>query len=89
MICVPTPVDDQRRPEPAMVQAACASVVEHARAGQTLVLTSTTYVGSTREMLIEPLAERGLIAGRTSTSPSRPSGSTRASWATISCRPRG
>ncbi len=63
LICVPTPVDDQRRPEPALVQAACASVVAHARAGQTLVLTSTTYVGSTREMLIEPLAERGLIAG--------------------------
>jgi nucleotide sugar dehydrogenase len=63
LICVPTPVDDQRRPEPALVQAACSSVVAHARAGQTLVLTSTTYVGSTREMLIEPLAERGLIAG--------------------------
>ncbi len=63
LICVPTPVDDQRRPEPALVQAACASVVAHARAGQTLVLTSTTYVGSTREMLIEPLAERGLLAG--------------------------
>jgi nucleotide sugar dehydrogenase len=63
MICVPTPVDDQRRPEPALLRAACASVVAHARAGQTLVLTSTTYVGSTREMLIEPLAERGLIAG--------------------------
>jgi len=63
LICVPTPVDEQRRPEPALVQAACASVVAHARAGQTLVLTSTTYVGSTREMLIEPLAERGLVAG--------------------------
>ena len=63
LICVPTPVDDQRRPEPALVQAACASVVAHARAGQTIVLTSTTYVGSTREMLVEPLAERGLIAG--------------------------
>jgi UDP-N-acetyl-D-glucosamine dehydrogenase len=63
LICVPTPVDDQRRPEPAIVRAACAAVVAHARPGQTLVLTSTTYVGSTREMLIEPLAERGLIAG--------------------------
>jgi len=63
LICVPTPVDEQRRPDPALVRAACASVVAHARAGQTLVLSSTTYVGSTREMLIEPLAERGLIAG--------------------------
>jgi nucleotide sugar dehydrogenase len=63
LICVPTPVDEQRRPDPRLLEAACASVVANARAGQTLVLTSTTYVGSTREMLIEPLARRGLVAG--------------------------
>ena len=63
LICVPTPIDAGRRPEPTLLRAACASVVAHARAGQTLVLTSTTYVGSTRELLIEPLAERGLTAG--------------------------
>ena len=38
-------------------------VAQHARAGQTLVLTSTGYVGSTRELLVQPLAERGLRAG--------------------------
>ena len=37
--------------------------MRHARAGQTIVLTSTTYVGTTREMLVEPLAVRGLTAG--------------------------
>jgi nucleotide sugar dehydrogenase len=46
-----------------VLRAACASVVRHARAGQTIVLTSTTYVGTTRELLVEPLAERGMIAG--------------------------
>ena len=37
--------------------------MRHARPGQTLVLTSTTYVGTTRELLAEPLAERGLRVG--------------------------
>ncbi|HKG38493.1 MAG TPA: nucleotide sugar dehydrogenase [Conexibacter sp.] len=64
IVCVPTPVDEQRRPDPRALRAACASAVEHARAGQTLVLTSTTSVGSTRELLVEPLARRGLRAGR-------------------------
>jgi nucleotide sugar dehydrogenase len=38
-------------------------VVGHAHAGQTLVLTSTSYVGSTRQLLVEPLEERGLRVG--------------------------
>jgi UDP-N-acetyl-D-glucosamine dehydrogenase len=63
MICVPTPIDAQRRPNPEALRRACASVVEHARPGQTFVLTSTTYVGCTRELLVEPLAERGLRTG--------------------------
>ena len=63
IVCVPTPVDERRRPDPRALRAACASAVEHARAGQTLVLTSTTSVGSTRELLVEPLAARGLRAG--------------------------
>jgi UDP-N-acetyl-D-glucosamine dehydrogenase len=63
LICVPTPVDDERRPEPSALRKACASVVRHARPEQTIVLTSTTYVGCTRELLVQPLAERGLHAG--------------------------
>ncbi len=63
LICVPTPVDEQHLPDPAILQGACAAVVRHARPGQTLVLTSTTYVGCTRELLVAPLAERGLQVG--------------------------
>jgi UDP-N-acetyl-D-glucosamine dehydrogenase len=63
LICVPTPVDEQLRPDPRILRDACASVVRHARPGQTLVLTSTTYVGSTRELLVAPLAARGLVVG--------------------------
>jgi UDP-N-acetyl-D-glucosamine dehydrogenase len=63
LICVPTPIDEQRRPNPESLRLACAEVVRHARQGQTFVLTSTTYVGTTRELLVDPLAERGLCAG--------------------------
>jgi UDP-N-acetyl-D-glucosamine dehydrogenase len=63
LICVPTPIDALQRPDPEILRQACAAVVRHARPGQTLVLTSTTYVGTTRELLIDPLAERGLRAG--------------------------
>jgi nucleotide sugar dehydrogenase len=63
LICVPTPVDEQLRPDLEILRGACAEVVRHARPGQTLVLTSTTYVGTTRELLVEPLAERGLSVG--------------------------
>jgi UDP-N-acetyl-D-glucosamine dehydrogenase len=63
LICVPTPIDELRRPQPEILRRVCASVVEHARAGQTFVLTSTTYVGTTRELLVEPLEERGLHVG--------------------------
>ncbi len=63
LICVPTPVDEQLLPDPRILREACAAVVRHARPGQTLVLTSTTYVGCTRELLVEPLAERGLRVG--------------------------
>ena len=63
LICVPTPIDARRQPAPGILRGACAAVVAHARVGQTLVLTSTTYVGTTRELLVEPLAERGLTVG--------------------------
>jgi nucleotide sugar dehydrogenase len=64
VICVPTPVDDHRSPDLRALRSACATAVEHARPGQVLILTSTTYVGSTRDLLVEPLAARGLEAGR-------------------------
>jgi UDP-N-acetyl-D-glucosamine dehydrogenase len=64
LVCVPTPVDRNRDPDLAALRAACAEVVARARPGQTLILTSTSHVGATRELLIEPLAERGLTSGR-------------------------
>jgi nucleotide sugar dehydrogenase len=63
LICVPNTIDRRGRPNHEALARACAAVVAHAHPGQTLVLASTTYVGSTRELLVEPLRERGLQVG--------------------------
>ncbi len=63
IICVPTPVDAHMNPDLRALAGACASVVERARRGQVVILTSTTYVGCTNDFLAVPLAERGLLVG--------------------------
>lgn len=63
LICVPTPVDAHLVPDLTALSACCRAVVATARPGQTVVLTSTTYVGCTRELLAEPLERRGFTIG--------------------------
>jgi len=63
LICVPTPVDRHHVPMLGPLQAACQQAVDHARAGQLLVLTSTSHAGTTSSMLVQPLAARGLRIG--------------------------
>lgn len=63
VLCVPTPIDEHRLPELGPVQAACADVVKHAQPGQVIILTSTSFVGTTRQLLIDPIRERGFTVG--------------------------
>jgi UDP-N-acetyl-D-glucosamine dehydrogenase len=63
IVCVPTPVDRHLTPDLRALRAACAAVVQHARAGQLLVLTSTSYIGTTEDLLVAPLKARGLKVG--------------------------
>jgi nucleotide sugar dehydrogenase len=63
LVCVPTPIDHHATPDLAMLRSACQLVVDHARVGQVIILTSTSYVGTTRDLLVEPLRRRGLEAG--------------------------
>lgn len=64
LICVPTPIDHHLSPDLGPLKAACRTVVEHARHGQTLVLTSTSFVGCTEQLLAEPLRKRGFSVGQ-------------------------
>jgi UDP-N-acetyl-D-glucosamine dehydrogenase len=63
LVCVPAIVDAERRPSLEALRRACAAVVSHAHAGQTLVLTSASHVGATRELLAVALEQRGLRVG--------------------------
>jgi UDP-N-acetyl-D-glucosamine dehydrogenase len=63
LICVPTPIDAHHVPDLRALRASCQTVCDHARRGQTIILTSTSYVGTTRDLLVEPLIERGFAIG--------------------------
>ena len=63
-ICVPTPYDAQRAPDLSFIQAACESIRPRLRPGQLVILQSTTYPGTTEE-IVQPILERsGLRAGQ-------------------------
>ena len=51
LICVPTPLDARRAPDLSHVRAVGAALAEHAPAGRLVVLESTSYPGTTREVL--------------------------------------
>ncbi|MEK7401069.1 MAG: nucleotide sugar dehydrogenase [Gemmatimonadota bacterium] len=62
-IAVPTPLAKTRDPDMSFVLAATETVARSARAGQLIVLESTTYPGTTRELLQPALESRGLVVG--------------------------
>lgn len=63
VICVPTPLRKTKDPDISYIVAAGRTVSAHARPGQLYVLESTTYPGTTEEILVPMLEERGLRVG--------------------------
>ena len=63
VICVPTPLDDDGRPDLAAVIGASKTIATHLRAGATVVLESTTYPGTTEEILQPLLEAGGMVCG--------------------------
>jgi UDP-N-acetyl-D-glucosamine dehydrogenase len=64
VICVPTPLTENRQPDLGPVVDAATSLSRVLRRDQLVVLESTTYPGTTRERLVPLLEESGLAAGR-------------------------
>jgi len=65
IICVPTPLTSYHTPDLSFLQSAAKSVGEHLRQGQTVILESSTYPGTTREVLVPTLEQTsGLRAGK-------------------------
>jgi len=64
LVCVPTPLNLNREPDLGPLLGASRALAGVIRAGQTIILESTTFPGTTREHLVPLLEESGLEAGR-------------------------
>lgn len=62
-ICVPTPLSKSRDPDISFILAATAEIRKHLRPGQLIVLESTTYPGTTNELILPELESAGLRVG--------------------------
>jgi UDP-N-acetyl-D-glucosamine dehydrogenase len=63
LICVPTPLSENREPDVSIIAAASSAIAPHLQRGQLVVLESTTYPGTTRELVAPLLEQSGLSAG--------------------------
>ena len=64
LICLPTPLDEHRDPDLSIVVAGAEAVSENLRPGALVVLESTTYPGTTREVLLPVLENGGRRVGQ-------------------------
>ncbi len=62
-ICVPTPYDAQRAPDLSYIESASQGILPRLQPGQLIVLQSTTYPGTTEEIVQPVLEQSGLKAG--------------------------
>ncbi|HKE25221.1 MAG TPA: nucleotide sugar dehydrogenase, partial [Bryobacteraceae bacterium] len=67
IICVPTPLNEYREPDLSYIRSTAEAIAPHLQAGQLIILESTTYPGTTEEVLV-PILESGnpskLVAAR-------------------------
>ena len=64
LICVPTPLTPQREPDMSYVENTAGQIARTLRPGQLVILESTTYPGTTDELLRPRLEANGLRCGR-------------------------
>ncbi|MEM6407991.1 MAG: nucleotide sugar dehydrogenase [Pseudomonadota bacterium] len=64
IICVPTPLDNRRQPDLSYVTATLVSIEPYLRPGQLLSLESTTWPGTTEEVLLPYITKAGLTVGK-------------------------
>ncbi len=63
IICVPTPLTDKREPDLRYVESTAKDIAQSLRSGQLISLESTTYPGTTEEVLLPLFEKRGLKVG--------------------------
>ena len=63
LICVPTPLSESRDPDLSYVESTAQEISKRLRPGQLVVLESTTYPGTTSDVMLPILAKSGLTCG--------------------------
>ena len=63
-ICVPTPLSKTKDPDVSYILAAVGEVQKYLHPGQLVILESTTYPGTTEELILPMLGETGLVVGK-------------------------
>jgi len=64
IVCVPAPLTEAREPDLTYIVNSSRAIADRLRPGQLIVLESTTYPGTTRQVVLPLLAARGLQPGR-------------------------
>ena len=64
LICVPTPLKENREPDMSYIEKSSCAIAKNLRKGQLISLESTTYPGTTREVLLPKFINRGLQIGK-------------------------
>ncbi len=64
MIAVPTPLDKYQQPDSSYIRAAVNAMVDHVQPGTLVVLESTTYPGTTEEIIVPVFEKRGFKIGK-------------------------
>jgi len=71
IICVPTPLNEYHEPDMSYITGTAESIAPHLRTGHLVILESTTYPGTTEEVLV-PILEKGNPAGLKATRNQQP-----------------
>jgi len=64
LICVPTPLNNRREPDVSYIENTSDEIARYLREGQLIVLESTTYPGTTREILLPKFEKQGFTVGK-------------------------
>jgi len=64
LICVPTPLDKNKFPDTSYIESTANKISEYLRVGQLIILESSTYPGTTREVILPELEKNNLEIGR-------------------------
>jgi UDP-N-acetyl-D-glucosamine dehydrogenase len=64
LICVPTPLDKNKIPDVSYIRSSSEEIAKHLKKGQLVILESSTYPGTTREVVLPLLEKTGLRVGK-------------------------